>query len=197
MNTVAGSGEIATRQANAMSIVLTYFPIDDMGLSTGSGQYQLYHSTRQMLMWAISGIQTNAGYANKLDQDYVFDTPHYTGYNMKYVIYMLQASETNGENSDKRESKNYMEFPHGYSSFYYACSSIVASGRFSYVDTMMTLVKGFVWKLDQVKERTIPSFASHYAHADNENGANYDSNLVNMVWSSSDNAYVARLCEGR
>ena len=191
LNTVAGAGDIATRQANALSIILTYFPVDDMLESgefggTGSTRYQLYHTTRQMLMWSVSGIETPNSYANTLrNQKYVFDVPHYTGRDMKYVVYMIQSEANSGE-----DSPNYVEFPHGYSSFYYACSKIVAAGRFHEVDKMMTLVEGFVWKVDQAKHRTIPSFASREAAE-----ADDDKNVLHLYWDASANAYTTRVTD--
>lgn len=189
LNVISGDADIVTRQSNALSIILTYFPIDEMNLDTWDNKYQLYHAARQVLTWAASGIKTDKTYATKLkDQKYVFTVPNYAGQNMYYVVFMLQAEDE--DDSSNTSDANYMEYPHGYSKFYYACSNILAS-RFKKEDKLeevMGLIEGFVWKLDQVKHRTIPSFAYEKASLAQENPHT-------LVWSAEAGAYTTTVVD--
>ena len=195
LNVVGGSGEIAMRQSNALSILQTYFPVDEMdehSINSTDPTYLKVRAVRQMLTWTISGVNTPKAYYDKIvtdeNREYAFLQEKYTGDNMYYVCFMIQAkAELDGT------SPNYMEYPYGYSAFYYACRNILGnpnsnSGRFKNINELMPIVEGFVWKLDQVKHKTIPSFASKLADE-----ASQSENVIQLYYDSSINAYTARV----
>ena len=189
MNVLNGSPEVAKRQANAISIIGTYFPLDKVYQESGaSTQYQKLHAARQMLIWSAAGIKVDSTEYNRRkasNPDYVSATENYYGSTLYYVSYMVQADD---------EAANYMYYPHGYSAFYYAIKNILAPSRVTNystnIDKIMVIIEGFAWKLDQVKHRTIPSFAQKDAEA-----AKLDANTIKMHYDASKNQYVATVCD--